>query len=68
MVKFKTVTYRRGMTLSVGSFESVRIDIEAQAEVEPHESFDEALVSVQDEVDEALRREAKDVRRRARGD
>lgn len=66
MAKVTSVTYRRGITLNVGDFESVRVDIEATGEVESGEDFQKAYETVKDQVDEAVRAEARIVRSKAR--
>lgn len=66
MAKVTSITYRRGITLNVGDFESVRIDIEATGEVESGEDFQTAYETVKDQVDEAVRAEARIVRSKAK--
>ena len=66
MAKITTVSYRRGVTLNVGDFESVRVDIEAEAELEDDESFDEAFLVLKEHVDEAVRAEARAVRNKSK--
>lgn len=51
------VTYSRGLTLNVGNFESVRIDISVEAEVEPGETFQGAYQAAKKAVDAAVREE-----------
>jgi len=65
-MKITKVTYHRGITLNVGDFESVRVDIEATAEVEDGESFDDCYNSLKDQVDDAVREEARTVRAKTR--
>lgn len=60
-MKFKTITYRRGVTLNIGDFESVRVDVEATVELDG-EDFEEAYSAVKEEVDGAVRAEARAIR------
>lgn len=62
MSKITRISYRRGVTLNVGDFESVRVDIEGEAELDSTESFDEAFSSLKRQVDDAVRTEARAVR------
>jgi hypothetical protein len=60
------ITYRRGITLNVGDFESVRVDIEATADADKGESFEECYSSLKELVDDAVREEARAVRNKTR--
>lgn len=66
MAKVTKISYRRGITLNVGDFESVRVDIEAEAEVEDGESFDDAFTILKEQVDESVRTEARSVRNKSK--
>lgn len=65
-MKITKVTYHRGITLNVGDFESVRVDIEATAEAGDGESFEDCYASLKDQVDDAVREEARAVRAKTR--
>ena len=65
-MKITRITYHRGITLNVGDFESVRVDIEASADADDGESFDECYASLKEQVDDAVREEARAVRAKTR--
>lgn len=63
-MKVTKVTYIRGMTINLGDYESLRIDIGAEADVDVDEDFEEARGSLKKMVDSALRTEVRVVRDR----
>lgn len=65
-MKITRITYHRGITLNVGDFESVRVDIEATAEAEEGDSFEDVYGSLKEQVDDAVREEARAVRAKTR--
>lgn len=60
------ITYRRGLTLNIGEFESVRVDVEATAEVDDEETFADAYAALKDSVDGEVREEARAIRAKTR--
>jgi hypothetical protein len=64
-MQIRKVSYARGITLNIGNFESVRVDIQAEGEVSSGETFDQAFASLKEEVDEALNDELVFIRKRS---
>ncbi len=72
-MKLKTITYRRGVTLNIGDFESVRVEVGADADVEVrvdlddseegNAGFERAYAALKATVDEAVGREVTGVRK-----
>lgn len=65
-MKVTKVFYKRGATLNVGDYESVKIEVAAEAELEKDESMAEAFEALRQQVSEELRAEALVVRERAK--
>ena len=62
MPRMTTVSYARGVTLNIGDFESVRIDLKAECVLAEDESFEDGYAFVKEAVDDAVRAEARGVR------
>lgn len=60
-MKVNKVRYSRGVTLNIGDFENVRVEIEADADLDD-ESFIDGYRSLKKQVDDALRAEVEAVR------
>lgn len=65
-MKVTKVSYRRGATLNVGNYESVKIEISADAELEEGDTPQSVLEALRREVTEEIRNEALVVRQRAK--
>jgi hypothetical protein len=53
-VKVRSITYRRGTTVNMGDYESVRIEIEATADLEEGEPMEDAVDSLRQKVCEEV--------------
>ena len=62
-MKITKISYKRSATLNVGDFESVRIEVGAEADVGNAEDFEDAMDELRDVVGKELADEARDVRR-----
>ena len=62
-MRIKKITYSRGMTVNVGDFESVRVDIAAEADI-GDSPYAEALAELRGLVDADIRSEVRAIRRR----
>ena len=60
-MKVKKVRYSRGVTLNIGDFENVRIEMDAEADLDD-ETFVDGYRSLKKQVDDALRAEVEAVR------
>ena len=65
-MKVTKIFYKRGATLNVGEYESVKIEIAAEAELDDGESMAEAVEALRQQVSEELRAEALVVRARTK--
>ena len=65
-VKVTSVSFKRGATINVGDFESVRLEVSGTAEIEDDESESEAFNSLRRFIDEHLHEEVVKVRGRMR--
>ncbi len=65
-MKVTKVFYKRGATLNVGDYESVKIEVAAEAELDVGESLEEAVESLRQQVSEELRAEASVIRARTK--
>lgn len=65
-MKVTKVSYRRGATLNVGEYESVKIEISADAELEEGDTPQSVLEALRQSVTEEIRSEALVVRQRAK--
>lgn len=61
-----SITYARGVTLNIGDFESVRMDLSASAELDDGESFEDAYAALKEKIDATLRQETARVRERTK--
>jgi hypothetical protein len=64
-MKVTKVFYKRGVTLNVGDYESVKIELAAEAELEDTESMADVVEALRQQVSEEVRAEAVVVRSRA---
>ncbi len=64
-MKITKVTYSRGMSVNVGNFENVRIDISMEAEIGNSPSYNDALQDLKGIVDDKVRQEVRAIRNRA---
>ncbi len=60
----KTISYRRGATLNIGSYEMVRIEVGMDADLDASEDPDAAYSTLKAQVDGLIRDEVADVRDR----
>jgi hypothetical protein len=65
-MKVKTVSFSRGATLNVGDFESVKVEVGAEAELEDGESAVQAFDKLRRFVNEQVHQEVVAVRARTR--
>ena len=56
------VRFGKGVTINVGNYESVRLDLERETEVEPNEDVGTAFVRVKTWVDRVLDEEEHKIR------
>ena len=64
-MKVKSVSFKRGATLNVGDFESVKVEVGADAELDPGESAAEATASLIRFVNAQVYQEVVVIRARA---
>ena len=58
----KSIRYSRGTTVNLGDFESVRIDMSADADLDDGETLEAGMKDLKDQVDELVRAEVRHVR------
>ena len=63
-MKVKKVVYTRSVTINIGNFESVRVEMGAEGEVEPTETFTTAFDRLKSDVDDVVIAETTEIRRR----
>lgn len=64
-MKITKVAYSRGMTVNVGNFENVRVDISMEADIGNSASYEDALQDLKSIVDDKVRREVRAIHNRA---
>lgn len=60
-MKVRRVTYHRGVTVNLGDFEFLRVDLEAEAELDDDESFDAAYRSLREKIKSSINAEVRRV-------
>lgn len=58
------VKVNKGLTINLGNFESARVDIGIERDIEPGEDLENAFLSVSHEVDLELKQQTEDIRKR----